>query len=264
MQCARFFTLICCILLTAALLTSPLQAQSVGSLFNSGGTETSEASDQISEIMKQAAENGVGVVVIDSDGQVLTTPNATVEPETDTAEGSNLMQAQDALVGFRSALIERVLDLPNAFNEVIYILRATSPDGTIWAFFYALFVSLALFSVGVIFEKQVYGKRIVRNFVVSRIRDKPEGYAEKMPFLVFRFFMGVIGILVSMIVAYVLGAIIFGPLEDKAMQFTVSVINTGYFMCRLVANLWRMVLSPFLDQYRIPVMATRDAKRLYR
>jgi small-conductance mechanosensitive channel len=84
-----------------------------------------------------------------------------------------------------------------------------------------------------------------------------------MPFLVFRFFMGVIGILVSMAVAYLLGWIIFGGLEDSAMQFTVTLINIGYFVCRVFAGLSRMILSPFLAQYRVPVFNDRDAKRLH-
>ena len=264
MRVSHIFPLFCCFLLAITLLTAPLQAQGVGSLFNPASEESSDSSEQISEIMKQAAENGVGVVVIDSEGRVMTAPTApdTSAAEEAAAEGSNLMKAQDALVSFRAVLVERVLDLPNAFNEVLYILRATSPDGTIWAFFKALLISLLLFAIGMVFERQVYGKRIVKNFVVSRIRENPVGYAEKMPFLVFRFFMGVIGILVSMLVAYVLGALIYGPLEDKAMQFTVSVINTGYFACRLVANLWRMVRAPDLEQDGIAVLSSRDAMRL--
>lgn len=263
MRAFFFALLICFVALFSLGFQSSAQAQAFGSLFNSAsGTDEAE-DDNISEIMRQASENGVGVIVIDSQGTVLSEPAPDAMGSDETAEGSSLMKAQDSVVRFRTALIDRVLDLPNAFNEVIYILRATSPDGTIWAFVWALIVSLWLFAMGMVFESQIYGKRIVKNFVVSRIKEKPVGYAEKMPFLVFRFFMGVIGILISMLVAYVLGAIFFGPLEDKGMQFTVSVINTAYFACRLVANLWRMVLSPYLEQYRIPVMSSRDAKRLH-
>nr|WP_299916588.1 mechanosensitive ion channel family protein [uncultured Roseobacter sp.] len=260
----RFFAILLCFLaLFCSISPTDTDAQGLGSLLPGANSSSSESSDQISEIMRQASENGVGVVVINNDGEILSTAAEVEDAPAEGVEGSRLMKAQDTVVRFRTALVDRILDLPNAFNEVIYILRATSPDGTIWAFAYALIVSLLLFAVGMVFESQVYGKRIVRNFVVSRIRENPVGYAEKMPFLVFRFFMGVIGILVSMLVAYVLGALIFGPLEDKAMQFTVSVINTAYFMCRLVANLWRMVLSPYLEQYRVPVMSNRDAKRLH-
>ncbi|MDW3224375.1 MAG: mechanosensitive ion channel family protein [Paracoccaceae bacterium] len=263
MRASIFALLMCFATLFIFGFQSTAQAQPLGSLFGPAADSSDAADDNISEIMRQASENGVGVIVIDSQGTVLSEPAPATVPASEGVEGSSLMKAQDSVVRFRTALIDRMLDLPNAFNEVIYILRATSPDGTIWAFAWALIISLWLFAMGMVFETQIYGKRIVKNFVVSRIKENPVGYAEKMPFLVFRFFMGVIGILVSMLVAYLLGALLFGPLDDKAMQFTVSVINTAYFACRLVANLWRMVLSPYLEQYRLPVMSSRDAKRLH-
>lgn len=260
-----FFALFTCFLAFFALtFHTPAHAQSAGSLFNPTTSSSDETEQNISDIMRKASENSVGVIVIDNQGQILSEPTET-EPEVlETAEGSRLMKAQESIVQFRTALIDRILDMPSAFNEVLYILRATSPDGTIWAFVRALIISLLLFAVGMVFQEQVYGKRMIKNFVVSRIKDNPVGYAEKMPFLVFRFIMGLIGILVSMLVAYILGVLIFGPLEDKAMQFTVSVINAAYFICRLLANLWRMILSPFLEQYRIPVMSSADAKKLHR
>ncbi len=264
MRLARIAALLLCFVLTSALLIAPAQAQGVGSLFPGGSTESPDTSDQISEIMRQAAENGVGVVVIDSDGQLISSA-ATTEPPPPAAaaEGSNLMKAQDAAVQFRAALVERVLDLPNAFNEVLYILRATSPTGQIWTFGQVLVYSLLLFGVGWVVERFVYGRRIAVHWVVARTRETPQGYAEKMPWLVFRFFLGVIGILISMAVAYVLGALIFGPIKDAAVQFTASIVNAGYFLCRFTAGLWRMILSPYMAQYRIPRMETRDARRLH-
>jgi len=154
-------------------------------------------------------------------------------------------------------------NLPNDFNEVLYILRASSPEGTIWAYFQAFYTSMILFGIGVIVEKRVYGRYFARKYVVSRSRENPEGYSEKMPFLVFRFFMGVLGILVSMAVAYVIGFTVFGPLDDPALQFTVGIINTAYFLSRLVAQLWRMILSPYLPQYRIPLLQTKEAVQLH-
>ncbi|WP_227271719.1 mechanosensitive ion channel family protein [Roseobacter weihaiensis] len=253
--------------LLLAFAPETLQAQGIGSLFQSDEPEAEEErADRISDIMEKAAQNGVGVVVIDTNGNIVSTaaepdPPANAPPV--QAGSSALMQTQDTLVQFRATLIQRFLDFPNDFNEVLYILRATSPDGTIWAFFTALYTSLFLFGIGMIVEKKVYGRYIARGFVVSRSKDDPVGYAEKMPFLVFRFFMGVIGILVSMAVAYIIGAAVFGPLEDAGMQFTVGIINTAYFLSRLVAGLWRMILSPYLPQYRIPLLSTRDARHLY-
>ena len=242
-------------------------AQLMGGLFPAETeSATTPASQNIEEIMRQAKESGVGVVVIDSDGN-LRSQQTVAEPSAEEAaepEHSALMETQHRAVKFRSALVTRLLQLPDAFNEVVYILRAASPDGTIWAFGKALLISLLMLSAGVAVEREIFGKRIAKRFVTSRIQDHPQGYSEKMPFLIYRFIMGVVGILVSMAVAYVIGFTIFGSLQDTAMQFTVTLINVGYFSCRFVAGLWRMILSPYLTQYRIPFLNDRDANRLHR
>ncbi|WP_415919747.1 mechanosensitive ion channel family protein [Tateyamaria sp. SN6-1] len=250
-----------CAALVICVWAGVASAQGLGSLLPATGAET--ATDDLSQVIREASRNGVSVVVIDSEGRVLTEVAGPDTQATTTGSGSTLMTLQDDAVAFRSALVERLLNLPDAFAEVAYILRASSPDGTIFAYFKALLISLGLFAAGMVFEAQVFGKRIAKRFVVARIRKNPQGYGERMPFLVFRFFAGVVGILVSMAVAYILGFILFGPLEDSAMQFTVSLINAGYFLTRLVAGLWRMILSPYLSQYRMPLFNDTDAKRLH-
>ncbi|MBY5935321.1 mechanosensitive ion channel [Tateyamaria omphalii] len=245
-------------------LASPqfAMAQGLGSLLP-GASSADTVDTDLSDAIETAAENGVSVIVIDSDGRVVTQGNPAPEPNAVPGSGTTLMAIQDDAVAFRTALVDRLLNLPVAFNEVIYILRATSPDGTIFAYVQALLISMALFAAGMVFEAQVFGKRIAKRFVVARIAAKPDGYVEKMPFLVFRFFMGVVGTLVSMAVAYILGGLIFGPLEDTAMQFTVTLINIGYFLARVMAGLWRMILSPYLSQYRIPLFDDYDARKLH-
>ncbi|MGC1496969.1 MAG: mechanosensitive ion channel domain-containing protein [Sulfitobacter sp.] len=261
-----FIFLSALVVLVLAHLSPPAHAQFAGSLFQPGSESAATSAEQnIEEIMRQAKESGVGVVVIDSNGNLRSqvTTSSPIAEENGEPEHSALMVMQDNAVKFRSALVDRLLQLPDAFNEVIYILRAASPDGTLWAFGEALFYSLLMLAAGALVEKEIYGKRIVRGLVVSRIMENPQGYSEKMPFLIFRFVMGVIGILVSMVVAYAIGFAFFGSLPDTAMQFTVTLINVGYFACRFVAGLWRMILSPFLGQYRIPFLNDHDAKRLH-
>ena len=249
-------------------LAGPGASQPLGSLLSAGAAETpSVATDTspISEIMRQAREHGLSVVVIDDQGQLATGADAATGTTGNAAadRSMRIKERQDALIKFRAALIERLSQLPANLNEVLYILRATSPDGTIWAFGKALIYALLLFGAGMVFEGEIYGKRMMKKFVTSRILENPEGYREKMPFLMLRFVVGVGGILVSMIVAYILGSLIFGPLQDSAMQFTVSLINIGYFSCRFVAGLWRMILSPYLAQYRLPPLTTPEARRLH-
>ena len=252
--------------LLALLLPQPAQAQGISTLLNAADTGAPAPNSGIDDILTRAAQKGVGVVVIDSEGNVISQPAALPDtPETNAEPGhSALMVMQDNAVRFRAALVDRLLQLPVAFNEVVYILRAASPDGTISAFGFALLYSLLMFAAGALVELEVFGKRIMKGPITARIKSNPQGYIEKMPFLVLRFIGGVIGILVSMVVAYVLGFAIFGTLEDTAMQFTVTLINIGYFSCRFVAGLWRMILSPYLCQYRIPALSDRDATRLHR
>ena len=108
------------------------------------------SSDALAEIMKQAAENGVSVVVVDSSGNVLSA-GATAEPEeepvseTSADRMSTLMKAQTKVDGFRALLKQRLNALPAALNEVEFILRASSPTGQIWAF-----VETALWTIGLL------------------------------------------------------------------------------------------------------------------
>ncbi len=264
-----FLTILLVLGLFAAALPPAVQAEGVGSVFSGlGDDDTGSDADNVDLILERAADKGVAVVVIDANGNVISQSAASDSASEDandvSAQMSPLMVLQDSAVQFRTALVERLLNLPSAFNEVIYILRAASPDGTLWLFAEALLYSLMLFAVGAFVEGQVFGKRIMKGPVTRRIMDNPQGYIQKMPFLVFRFVAGVGGIIVSMAVAYVLGIALFGTLEDTAMQFTVTLINIGYFACRFVAGLWRMILSPFLEQYRIPALSNRDARRLHR
>jgi small-conductance mechanosensitive channel len=245
-----------------------VQAQGLNSLMPAEGEDpaAAEASGDLEEALRNAARDGVGIVVIDTDGRVLGTsePEANVNAPPTFDDYSRLMEVQENADRVRDALIGRLGEMPVAFNEVLYILRAASPDGTIMHFVQIFVMSMLLFGVGMVFEREIFGKRIARRFVVSRVMEAPSGYAEKMPWLVFRFTMGVIGILVSMTVAYILGVTFFAPLEDSAVQFTVTLINVGYFCWRFAATLWRMVLSPYMGQYRIPVFSDRDAKRVHR
>jgi len=243
-----------------SLLPAPVTAQGLNSLLSTSETETPS---DIDAVMAAAAENGVSVIVIDTNGRVLTDLEGPAQTETGQDMGGALMSMQDNAAAFRTALSEGLLNLPASFNEVLYILRATSPDGTIFAYVEVLFWSLVFLGFGILFQNEVYGKRIVKNFVVGRILEDPVGYGQKMPFLVFRFFMGLIGIVISMIVAWILGTLIFGPLQNSALQFTATLINVGYFVIRVITSIWRMILSPFLSQYRIPLFSDRDAKKLY-
>jgi small-conductance mechanosensitive channel len=256
------------IALFAACMAIPGSAQILPQL-GSGSDQTQGQDSDLADAIRQAASSGVNVIVIDSAGRVVTTttPQTDTPPEPKPSENmagaSSLMKAQSQVQEFRNSLQDRLAVLPTSINEVAFILRATSPDGKIMAYAELAFWTLVLFALARLVTGEIYGKRFARRFVVSRIQDDPKGYHDKMPFLVFRFVMGIGGTLFAMALAYVAGYLIFGFSDDLSMQFTVTALYATFFITRTISDLWRMILSPYLSQYRLPHFSDRDARRLY-
>ncbi|SLN73148.1 mechanosensitive ion channel family protein [Ruegeria meonggei] len=249
----------------AAAQTSLIPGYSSGSESTTG---TSEDGD-LAAAIKAATDSGASVIVIDSTGQIVSsgaqqgsTANA-AEPHDPMAGGSQLMKAQERFSKFRHSMESRLEALPYSIFEVQYVLRQTSPDGRIQTYVEVLAWNIVFLLLGRWLSTEIYGKRLARRLVVARSKDNPQGYREKMPFLVFRFVMGIGGTIFAMIMALIVGYLIFGEAEDISVQFTLTAIFTAFFLSRTVSDLWRMVLSPYLSQYRIPPFSDRDAKRLY-
>ena len=173
------------------------------------------------------------------------------------------MKAQERFSKFQESVNSRLQALPYSVFEVQYILRQTSPDGRIQTYVEVLGWNILFLLLGRWLSIEIYAKRIAKRWVVARIKDNPQGYREKMPFLVFRFIMGIGATVFAMLMALIVGYLFFGEAEDISIQFTVTAIFTAFFLSRTVSDLWRMVLSPYLSQYRLPPFSDRDAKRLY-
>lgn len=239
--------------------------------YSSGGgsdTETASQDSDLSAAIRSATEAGASVIVIDSTGQLVssgtTDPQQSGEVAHDPmAESSELMKAQERFAKFRAAVESRLEALPYSIFEVRYILEQTSPDGRISTYVEVLGWNILFLMLGRWLSIELYGKRFARRWVVARIKENPQGYREKMPFLVFRFLTGIGATVFAMLMAFIVGYLFFGEAEDISIQFTVTAIFTAFFLSRTVSDLWRMVLSPFLSQYRLPVFSDRDARRLY-
>ncbi|RLJ98909.1 mechanosensitive ion channel domain-containing protein [Ruegeria conchae] len=248
--------------------TSLIPGYPIGSSEETSTSSSAEEGD-LAAAIRAASEAGASVIVIDSAGQVVSSANnggATSDPEVadPMAEGSQLMKAQERFSKFRESVRSRLEALPYSVFEVQYVLRQTSPDGRIQTYFEVLAWNIVFLLLGRWLSTEIYGKRIAKRWVVARIKENPVGYREKMPFLVYRFVMGIGGTIFAMLMALIVGYLFFGEAEDISIQFTVTAIFTAFFLSRTVADLWRMILSPFLNQYRLPPFSDRDAKRLYR
>ncbi len=260
--------------LWAFVLALPFSVSAQTSLIPGYNADSSSASSPESDLaaaIRAASEAGASVIVIDSAGQVVTTAGGTGAGADDAAgdsnnpmgEGSQLMKAQERFSKFRESMQSRLEALPYSVFEVKYILRQTSPDGRIQTYVEVLGWNILFLLLGRWLSIEIYGKRIARRWVVARIKDEPQGYREKMPFLLFRFLMGIGATIFAMLMALIVGYLFFGEAGDISIQFTVTAIFTAFFLSRTVSDLWRMVLSPYLSQYRLPPFSDRDAKRLY-
>ena len=242
-----------------------------------GGTSAETPAANLAEALKQAAEAGVSVVVVGEDGKTIATGAKTGAGAATTAgqtgssgasdammEGASaMMKAQSRMKEFRATLRERLKSLPVSLNEVAYILRATSPDGRIMTYVELLLWYILFLGAGYLVSARVYGPYLAGRFIIPRVKEAPQGYLEKLPFLVYRFFAGMIGTVITMVTALILGAIFLHNSDDLSVQFTVTSIMATFFIARSVSDLWRMILSPFLSQYRMPHFSDRGARRLY-
>ncbi|WP_171235392.1 mechanosensitive ion channel family protein [Ruegeria sp. HKCCA6837] len=257
-------------------LAFPVSVSAQSSLIPGYGAGTGSASEPAPEsdlaaAIRAASEAGASVIVIDSTGQVVTTAGDAEASPTQNGGGSNnpmsdgsqLMKAQERFSKFRESMQSRLEALPYSVFEVQYILRQTSPDGRIQTYVEVLGWNILFLLLGRWLSIEIYGKRFARRWVVARVKDDPVGYREKMPFLVFRFLMGIGGTIFAMLMALIVGYLFFGEAEDISIQFTVTAIFTAFFLARTVSDLWRMVLSPYLSQYRLPPFSDKNARRLY-
>ena len=176
--------------------------------------------------------------------------------------GSMLDRSQQGVAAFRERLQAILDELPGAWAAMGETLRAASPTGDPWYFLNVALVVFGGLTIGFLFERLVYGYRIVGPWFVARQVAHPQGYVEKLPILALRVLLTAGGIALSCAVALLLGLVFYEP--NEATQKTAIVILATYAIFRLMESIWRMILAPYLPNYRIPNLSDRQAIRLYR
>lgn len=229
-----------------------------------GAASAQDGDSALAEAIKQAAEQGVSVIVVDGAGQPLSLADEQAGVgQSDEMQASPMMMIQTEFEEFWQELQQRISDVPDSVVQVLFVLRATSPDNTISIYFRVLAWTLLFLVLGRFLTTEVYGKRLMRRVMMSRIQDQPDGYIEKMPFLVVRFFVGMGGTIFGMIFAFLVTTLFLGRSGDNSVGLTAIAIYSAYFLSSTASDLWRMILSPYLSQYRIPAFSDREAKRLF-
>jgi len=177
------------------------------------------------------------------------------------SNGDAFDAARDLIEVFR-ARAERVLSrAPDIAEEFRLALQAASPTGEAGYFLAVLVFSLLLLAIGRA-VKIVYLVYVARPLFMAVQRERPVGYLEKLPVLVYRIVLTLIGAAISVIAASATGLVYYD--RHEATLTTAIVIFGVYFVFMVVDAIWRMGLSPHLSQYRIPTMTDDQARRAYR
>ncbi len=159
----------------------------------------------------------------------------------------------------RLARILRVLpDTPEIIRST---LAEASPDGRP-----NFFLGLALFVLVLLLigrsGAMLFGPYVGRPIMMSLQKPHPVGMAEKLPVLAARVGLTAVGVLITLLIAVGVGISFFE--SNPAVLRTVAVMLTAYAGMIMIDTLWRMIISPYLSNYRLPRLTDVEAVMLYR
>jgi len=226
--------------------------------------DIAQSEGDISELISLAEKRGMRIIVIDgttqNDKSSDTNSNNAL---TTSAPGSALMRAQEFVLDFRELLKDKLRRTPDSIAQTKLALEKKSPTGNLKFFLPILYWSLLLLAFGAWVERVVWYDRIAYRWLEPDLKDNPHGYLEKIPVLLKRALIKFIGAILSMLIAFVTGSLIFKGTPPEVVQFSIATIYLGYAACRLLSIIWRLILAPYMGAYRIPYFTDKDASKLY-
>jgi len=175
-------------------------------------------------------------------------------------DGTTLGAARDLIEVFRARAVDMLASAPGAWRELITTLEAASPTGRAGYFLGIAVFTLLLLAVGRA-VKTIFLVFIVRPLFESVQRPNPQGYLDKLPVLLYRIVLTLLGAALSLLVAGAIGLVYYDGHEGTLI--TTLVIFGAYAAFVFVDTVWRMSLAPYLPAYRLPTISDGDARRLY-
>ncbi|MEO1274330.1 MAG: mechanosensitive ion channel family protein, partial [Pseudomonadota bacterium] len=162
---------------------------------------------------------------------------------------------------FRLRAIAIIKRMPDALAEVNRTLQAASPTGRPKHFLgIAIFAGLLLVLGRAVAE--LFLAYLARPVFVRMQRPNPSGIGEKLPVLVVRLILTIITVVIICLVATGVGVAFY---DGHAPTLITALVVFGTYGAIMIAHtFWRVVLSPFLPDYRLPAIGDRPARRLYR
>ena len=189
-------------------------------------------------------------------------PPAAEPVERGGASGSMAGSAAERARDFRAHVRELAAEVPGGFAAMRAALAAQSPTGAPGYFAGVALVTGVLILIGrAVGQMAAFGLFRPLMIRTQRMFADPQGIADKLPVLALRMALTAAFIVVVAAVAAVLGLWL---VEDHGpTQATAALILFYYFLYLLVDTAWRMILCPYLPDYRIPAIGDAEARTLY-
>ncbi|MEM9781729.1 MAG: hypothetical protein AAF899_04555, partial [Pseudomonadota bacterium] len=168
---------------------------------------------------------------------------------------------EDYIDVFRARLAAIIYRAPTAFGELETTMQAASPTGKPVHFIgIAAFAGLLLIVGRAVTE--LFNVFIARPIFVRMQRPDPVGYGDKLPVLAARLMLSLVAVGVCLATAVAAGLAFYDG--HKPTLVTVLAVFSAYGSIIMAHTFWRMVLAPFLPDYRLPAIGDRPARALYR
>jgi small-conductance mechanosensitive channel len=175
---------------------------------------------------------------------------------------SALEATERRLTRFRDRLVETLSRAPHVLSDIRAALASSAPNGDP-TYFIGLLAFLA-FLIGIgRAAATLFAVYVARPIFVGMQKPDPSGMAEKLPVLATRVGLAIMGVLVTVLTAMLVGSGFF-PENERAAVVTAIVVFGAFAAHRVLDTILRMTLAPYLRAYRLPVLTDREARRLYR
>ncbi len=265
---ATISTVVLLLSLASALLHSSIafaQSTHQASQASPAASASEKDADFIDDIVAAAEQRGVRIIVIDGPAQLeqQSLSNNKIPDTDDIDTEMSLMTVQTKVLEFRGKLQEQLARSPESVSATTRNIESKSPSGSLDTFLWVFYWSVVLLAFGAWVEHEIYTKRLVAKRLEPALSNAPTGYLEKIPLLFNWATLKALGVVFSIVVAFSTGSMLFRDEPTESIQFTIATLYLGYAVCRFISIIWRVILSPFRSQYRIPSLSDTNARKLY-
>lgn len=238
-----------CLFIALAIASAPTdaQAQNYGNL-TFGPSGDVEAEDAPADDDAESEDGGPGL-------------SAYGEVAEEYKEQSTIEMTQQSVGVFQQKLRRFIASVPEYPNALVRTLERKSPTGEATYFLGVLIFIALLIAIGRA-AGMLFGIYVGLPFMRRIQKKNPVGIIDKLPVLTARVGLQIFGTIISLTLILAIGSGFYQ--EDEPTLITAIAILGAYVAIQLIDVCWRMTLSPFLPDYRIPAMTDAEARRTYR